>query len=117
MELEEERRGLEEKTGGRGAEDIKKYLYVGETCCSAYERGIEHLNDIKQLKPSSHMLKHIIDKHEHEDFDRVEFRMEVLSYSRTAYERQIMEAVEIQHHRESNYLLNSRAGVLSLGWG
>ena len=86
-----------------------KYLYVGETCRSAYERGFEHLNDIKQIKPSSNMLKHLIDQHEHENFADVEFRMEVLSFSRTAYERQIMEAVEIQLHRNDNHLLNSRA--------
>jgi hypothetical protein len=83
-----------------GQEPKKKYLYVGETCRSAYERGFEHLNDIKRLKPSSHMLKHLID---------VEFRMEVLSFSCMAYERQIMEAVEIQLHRNDHHLLNSRA--------
>ena len=82
---------------------------LGETCRSAYERGFEHLNDVKQLKPSSHMLKHLIDKHEHDNFDDIEFRMEILSFSRTAYERQIMEAVQIQLHRDDNHLLNSRA--------
>ena len=87
----------------------RQYLYVGETCRSAYERGFEHINDIKQLKPSSHMLKHLIDKHENENFDDIEFMMEFLSFSRTAYERQIMEAVQIQLHREDHNLLNSRA--------
>ena len=98
--------GMRERTD---AEDKKPYLYVGETCRSAYERGFEHLNDVKQLKPSSHMLKHLIDKHEHDNFDDIEFRMEILSFSRTAYERQIMEAVQIQLHRDDNHLLNSRA--------
>ena len=105
--------GGEGNTGGRvemtNRGSKMKYLYVGETCRSAYERGFEHLNDIKQIKPSSNMLKHLIDQHEHENFADVEFRMEVLSFSRTAYERQIMEAVEIQLHRNDNHLLNSRA--------
>ena len=102
--------GEESKKREEAAKQSKKsYLYVGETCRSAYERGLEHLNDIKQLKPSSHMLKHLIDKHEHENFDDIEFRMEILSFSRTAYERQIMEAVQIQLHREDHHLLNSRA--------
>ena len=72
----------------------RQYLYVGETCRSAYERGFEHINDIKQLKPSSHMLKHLIDKHENENFDDIEFMMEILSFSRTAYERQTIEYAE-----------------------
>ena len=115
---EEGARGGDERAGTeRGSvrekrektKDVPRYLYVGETCRSAYERGLEHYNDIKGLNPSSHMLKHLIDKHEYENFEEVDFRMEVLSFSRTAYERQIMEAVEIQHHRESHFLLNSRA--------
>jgi hypothetical protein len=89
-------------------DDVPKYLYIGETCRSAYERGFEHIDDIRQLKPSSHLLKHLVDQHEGEDFGQVDFRMEIVTYSRTAYERQIMEAVQIQHHREHN-LLNSKA--------
>ena len=40
------------------------YKYLGETCRSLYERGVEHINDMEQLKPGSHMLKHILESHE-----------------------------------------------------
>jgi hypothetical protein len=88
--------------------EVAQYLYIGETCRSAYERGVEHMDDIRQLKPTSHLLKHLVDQHENEDFDFINIRMEIINFSRTAYERQIMEAVQIQHHRHHN-LLNSRA--------
>ena len=57
MEIEEQ-----EKTHKKN--DIKLYKYVGETSRSAYERGWEHLNDLSQLKKTSHMLKHIVATHE-----------------------------------------------------
>ena len=56
------------------------------------ERGFEHLDDIRQLKTSSHLLKHLLDKHEREDWDEIDIRMEIKNFSRTAFERQIMEA-------------------------
>ena len=96
--------------GGEGGkrEEVRQYMYIGETCRSAYERGREHMGDIKQLKPSSHLLKHLIDQHEHEEWDKVDIRMETIVFSRSAFERQIMEAVQIQHNRH-HHLLNSRA--------
>ena len=66
------------------------------------------MDDIRQLKPSSHLLKHLLDQHEEEEFDTVDLRMEDMMFARSAYERQIMEAVQIQQHRH-HYLLNSRA--------
>jgi hypothetical protein len=35
----------------------RRYIYVGETNWSVYERGIKHQNDIKACKRSSHMLR------------------------------------------------------------
>ena len=98
----------DEEEGGNTEDEVRKYLYVGETCRSAFERGFEHVDDIRQLKPTSHMLKHLVDKHENENFDEIDFRMEIISFSRTAYERQITEAVQIDHHRY-HHILNSRA--------
>ena len=34
----------------------KRFIYIGETNRSAYERGVEHQADIKGCKTSSHML-------------------------------------------------------------
>ena len=96
------RQNLEE--GGNTKQEISRHLYVGETCRSAFERGFEHVDDIRQLKPTSHMLKHLVDKHETENFDEIDFRMEVISFSRTAYERQIMEAVQMVYLHCLHYL-------------
>ena len=83
-------------------------MYVGETLLSAHKRGFEHLDDIRQLKISSHLLKHMIDRHEDEDWDEIDFRMEIKTFSRIAFERQIMEACQIQYYRDQ-HLLNSRS--------
>ena len=83
-------------------------MYIGETAKSAFERGFEHLNDKKSLSLKSHMLKHIVDKHEHEDHSQVEFRMKVLQYHQTAFERQVSESVKIQSHRK-HHLMNSKS--------
>ena len=67
-------KGIEERLGNMGTkvvEEAKKkasrYIYVGETNRSVYERGIEHVNDIAACKTSSHMLRHLLDVHEHEE--------------------------------------------------
>ena len=83
-------------------------MYIGETAISAFERGFEHLNDKKSLSLKSHMLKHIVDKHEHEDHSQVVFRMKVLQYHQTAFERQVSESVKIQSHRK-HHLMNSKS--------
>ena len=67
--------------GGKNCDSVRLHLYIGETCRSAYERGFEHLDDVKQLKPSSHLLKHLLDKHEEENFPDVDFRMEIMAFS------------------------------------
>ena len=45
---------------------LKRYIYIGETNRSMYERGLEHHNDIKACKTTSHMLRHLLDVHEEE---------------------------------------------------
>ena len=89
-------------------ETPKVHVYIGETSRSAFERGYEHLDDIQQLKPNSHLLLHLLDKHEGEMFNEVDLRMEVLAYPRTAYERQILEAVLIQQNKHQE-IMNSRS--------
>ena len=42
---------------------IKRFIYIGETNRSAYERGVEHQQDVIGCKTSSHMLRHLLHKH------------------------------------------------------
>jgi hypothetical protein len=88
--------------------EIKQFKYVGETSRSVYERSREHVADMQQLKPSSHLLKHIVDIHENENPAEIEFGLKVLKYTKSSFERQILESVVIQQERHHN-LLNSKA--------
>ena len=40
---------------------IKRYVYIGETNRSVYERALEHQRDVTSCKTSSHMLCHFLD--------------------------------------------------------
>ena len=71
-------------------------LYKGETCRSVWERAAEHLADLKNYSPTSHLLKHVLDKHEEEDIEKVKFGIRVVKYTRSPFERQILESVKIQ---------------------
>ena len=89
-------------------EKIKVYKYIGETARSVFERSNEHLADMTQLKPCSHLLKHVLDRHEDENHEEVIFNIKVLSYCKSSFERQILESVTIQKERH-HHLLNSKA--------
>jgi hypothetical protein len=102
-ERDDEGKSEEEKT------KTKLYTYVGETAKSANERGGEHRYDMKNLRMTSHMLKHVVDRHDGDKMEDVDFRMKVLKFHRSAFERQISEAVAIQSIRIGNSLLNSRS--------
>ena len=87
---------VEEKYGKEGKKKveaekkkIKRFLYIGESNRSVYERGVEHLNDIPGCKTSSHMLRHLLYQHEEEeaDWDQVRFGMRILRTSRAAMQR------------------------------
>ena len=54
------------------------------------------------------MLKHLFEKHGEEDFDKIKFRMKILRFHRSPFERQIHESVSIQNNRD-HHLLNSKA--------
>ena len=88
---------------------IKLYKYIGESSRSCYERGWEHINDLTQLKSSSHMLKHVLTKHPEQDFKEVRFGMKVIRNCKTSFERQIYESVAIQQERGEHHILNSRS--------
>ena len=57
----------------------------------------------------SHLLKHVVDMHEGKSMKDVDFRMRVIKFHRSSFERQISEAVSIQSIRVGNNLLNSKA--------
>ena len=54
------------------------------------------------------MLKHIVDVHGGEHLDKIDFRMKVLEFHKSAFERQISESVRIQNNRAHN-ILNSKS--------
>ena len=106
---------LEEKYKELGVKRIeeekrkeKRFIYIGETNRSIYERGIEHQADIKGCKTSSHMLRHLLAQHEEEEenWDKIEFGMKMLKSTRTAFERQVLESVTIQKERGHNLMNN-----------
>ena len=53
------------------------------------------------------MLKDAVDKHEGEKPADVGFRMKVLQYPRTAFERQVSESIKIQRNIK-HHILNSK---------
>ena len=106
QEIENEE--LEDKEKKDKKNKIRLYKYIGETSRSTYERGWEHCNDLAQLNPRSHMLKHCISKHPGQDMSKVKFGMKVVKYCKTSFDRQIQESVLIQKERQEHHLLNSR---------
>ena len=63
-----------------GVPDAKEAIYPGETAWSGSERAKEHLDDYKDIKESSHMVKHFTSSH-CEDQERPQFGMRVVRYT------------------------------------
>ena len=82
---------------------------MGETSRSAYERGFEHLDKLATLSLNSHIMRQMVSDHEEEDFSEIQWGMFVLEFKRTAFDRQISEAVTIQKEAEKSSILNSKA--------
>ena len=83
------------------------YSYIGETSRSAYERGHEHLKDLEFRRTKSHFLRHAVEIHPDVPPEKLDFRMKVLTTHKSAFERQIREAVMIDLENGPN-LLNSK---------
>ena len=88
---------------------MKTPVYIGESSRSAYERGLEHLNNLARLSSSSHMLRHMVQEHHMVDMVDVRWGMFILDFKRSAFERQISEAVTIQQVASEKPVLNSRS--------
>ena len=67
--------GNERQEQNKDKNKVKLYKYIGETCCSVWERATEHLADLRNYSPNSHLLKHILDKHEGEEVESIKFGM------------------------------------------
>ena len=100
---------LDETTKDEMKKQANTAKYIGETSRSGYDRGYEHLDKLASLSSSSHMLKHMVDKHDGEDFSKIQWGMFIIKYLRTAFIRQIEEAVLIAKESKHNELLNSRS--------
>ena len=83
---------------------MKIHKYVGETARSVFERTQEHRTDIEAIQTSSHMLRHLLDRHENENWKEIEFGAKVLRYTRIAFERQLLESVLVQENRDHHIL-------------
>ena len=89
--------------------NMKTPKYIGETSRSGYERGYEHLNNLASLNSQSHMLRHMVMSHEDEDFGEVQWGMTIISFKRSAFERQLDEAVTIAREASKGEILNSKS--------
>ena len=65
-----------------------------------YERGLEHLRDLEELKSDSHMVKHFLDVHQEEEIGEMKFGARIVKQTRSAFTRQIGESVVIQTNKE-----------------
>ena len=61
-------------------ENMRLPRNIGEPGRSAYERGYEHLNELASFSSKSHMLRHMLHKHEGQDFSGVKWGVFVLKY-------------------------------------
>ena len=100
--------GEDEKLQEELRKKKKMYKYIGETNRSVYERAWEHMNAMDSLHSGSYMLKHSIDMHEQEEFTNKRFGLKILSFTKSSFERQILESVKLQENKE-HHLLNSKS--------
>ena len=55
------------------------------------------------------MVKHWLEKHSEEDLEEDRYLAKVIKYTRSSFERQILESVIIQSEKSKSDLLNSRS--------
>ena len=67
-----------DKEADENIKKMRKYIYIGESSRSTYERGFEQMNDMRQLNLGSHLLRHALDQHEGERLSDIKYGMHVL---------------------------------------
>ena len=82
---------LKKRNPSKNKTEVPLYTYIGESSRSTYERGFEHQRDARDLKTTSHILKHILEKHPGSGPDEVRFDIKVLKTHQSPFERQIYE--------------------------
>ena len=100
---------LDEKEKKEKIKNIKLFTYIGESSRSMYERGLEHVTAMEEMKPDSHMLKHYLDEHEDLKLEEMIFGGRILKQASSAFNRQIAESVEIQNNLKHHHILNSKS--------
>ena len=88
--------------------ELKLFTYIGETSRSLYERGLEHITAMEEMKPDSYMLKHYFDEHGDEKTEEMIFGAKILKQASSAFNRQIAESVEIRNSLK-HHILNSKS--------
>ena len=76
-------------------------VYIGESGRSLYERSAEHLADAEKRKRCSHIFKHWALTHPELE-SQPQFKFTVLKAHKTAFDRQLHEAVRISTHGNLN---------------
>ena len=84
----------------------KKVVYIGETSRSLWDRSQEHQEDLKRRSEKSVLYRHWQEAHKNEA--EPEFTVEVIRSHRSATERQIWEALQIQGGKHDE-LINSKS--------
>ena len=87
--------------------EAKEMVYIGESARTGFERAEEHETDYAKATEDSHMYKHWQTEHEAED--RPTFSMRILRRHKSAFVRQINEAVLIEMHSVKDNILNSKS--------
>ena len=87
--------------------EAKEMIYVGESARTGFERAEEHEADYTKAAEDSHMYKHWLTEHQTEE--KPTFSMKILKRHKSAFVRQISEAVLIEMHSEKDTILNSKS--------
>ena len=82
-----------------------KDVYIGETSRNAYTRGREHLSQMQRKDKNSILHRH--QEQKHKDKETPSFRMTVTGSYRSALDRQITEAVQI-NRQPTDKLINNK---------
>ena len=86
---------IDSKVGEKKRDGDFRFKYIGETNRSAYERGKEHLRDLKDMNEGSHFLKHYLRHHRNIKLEEMKVGMRIRAQYRSDLERQIGEAISI----------------------
>ena len=80
----------------------RKTSYIGETARTPFERGADHLGDLKNWRMSNALVKHLAESHPGRGWDH--FSMKVLNTHRSPMERQIKEGQLISSYKGDEIL-------------